>query len=68
MSNLIRIGNEDKRAYNEFFDPARLREEWSAEPADLAEWANRATRMLALAERFHVTLTEIQEALLNGKP
>jgi len=29
-----------------------LEEKWRTEPADLAEWANRATRTLALARRW----------------
>jgi hypothetical protein len=38
-----------------------LEEKWRTEPADLAEWANRATRTLALARRWRQAAREWEE-------
>lgn len=38
-----------------------LEEKWRTEPADLAEWANRATRTLALARKWRRSAEEWEE-------
>lgn len=43
-----------------------LEEKWRTEPADLAEWANRAMRTLALARRWRQSAREWEETARRG--